>query len=52
LTVHDALEHIRQGAGVKFDPALAETFARIASESAASLPTLAASSKPALIPEN
>ncbi|HJU03907.1 MAG TPA: HD domain-containing phosphohydrolase [Nitrospiraceae bacterium] len=52
LTVHDALQHIRQGAGAEFDPALAQAFARIASESAASLPTLAASSKPALIPEN
>ncbi|MGH7232622.1 MAG: HD domain-containing phosphohydrolase [Nitrospiraceae bacterium] len=52
LSVHDALETIRRGAGQEFDPSLAEAFVRIARESAASLPTLAASSKPVLIPEN
>ena len=51
MTVQDAILQIRRGAGTEFDPSLVETFVRIANESAMSLPALAASSKPALIPE-
>ncbi len=52
LSVHDAIEQIRRLAGTEFDPKLADTFIRIARESTTSLPTLAATSKPALISEN
>lgn len=52
LTVSEALERIRRGSGTEYDPSLVQTFARIATDSATSLPALAASSKPALIPDN
>ncbi|MER3424045.1 MAG: hypothetical protein C4293_13265 [Nitrospiraceae bacterium] len=51
LLTDDAIKQLQRQVGTHFDPKLVELFARAASECSTSLPALAASSKPAVIPD-
>lgn len=52
LPIEEACEHVRQQGGTRFDPALADLFARVISECKASIPALVTSSRSAALPES